>query len=146
MQDYSSEASDCSTTKLLFSIPCTFLLKFITNLIHPRQNLFVQEQHKHVLPGVSFQLHSFRAALIPFPAPDKIHSCASSQYLPVFWSVPDPLGSQEGLSMPCPTSCCSLAIPKLSPLLCPTAQPWEHCWQTSHCWAQHMAPHKYFQL
>lgn len=25
-----------------FSIPCIFLLKLITNLIHPRQNLFVQ--------------------------------------------------------------------------------------------------------
>lgn len=31
-----------------------------------------------MLSGVSFQLHLFKAALIPFP--DNIHSCASSQF------------------------------------------------------------------
>lgn len=68
MQDCSSEANDFAT-RLLFSIPCIFLLKLITNLIHPRQNLFVQGQHKHMLSGALFQLHLFKAALIPFPAP-----------------------------------------------------------------------------
>lgn len=73
MQDYSCICNDCYQVGF-FPIPCIFLLKLITNLIHPRQNLFVQGQHKHMLSGVSFQLHLFQAALIPFPAPGNIHS------------------------------------------------------------------------
>lgn len=74
-----------------------------------------------MLSGVPFQLHLFKAALIPFPAPENIHYCASSQSPPGGLQatagahhpgVPDPFRSQEGLHMPCPTSCCSQAKPK----------------------------------
>lgn len=113
-----------------------------------------------MLSLVLLQLHLFKAALFPFPAPENIHSCASSQYppgglqatagapIPACWSLPDPRvtgGAPHALPhlllLPGKTQSSHHCL-----LVCPPAQHWEHCWQTSHCWAQHVAPHKYFQL